>query len=241
MLGYPVNWPRPYISNYLFVPDSLWLHVRATGHWTRRVYDLFRAKLQQEHGMAFDDNSNIDLRTSMRMRMSKSYIDGLRGSNPQDIKPQIETNNNETTIRSSQQTNNPVKSTFSSLSLPQVKFQKKLKPSCQSAINIRDRTDLHSRKKLILPVIHADDIEEETTTILPSNKNSTQLTVPSEGECCIRMSNTPSISDEQQEFEFNDTRLSDVLGYLRMYQNQNRIQFNSLEFNDREDLQVRLT
>ena len=56
-----------------------------------------------------------------------------------------------------------------------------------------------------------------------------------------RLLNTPSIDDEQQEVEFNDTRLSDVLGYLRMYQNDNRIQFNSLQFNDREDLQVRKT
>jgi hypothetical protein len=130
----------------------------------------------------------------------------------------------------------------SSLSLPQIKFQKKLKPSCQSAINLRGRPDTSSRKKSILPVIQADDDDEEemTTCILP-NKNSNQLTVPSEGDCCIRMSNTPSMCDEQQETGFNDTRMSDVLGYLRMYQNNNRIQFNSLEFNDRNDLQVKTT
>jgi hypothetical protein len=46
------------------------------------------------------------------------------------------------------------------------------------------------------------------------------------------------MTDEQKQIEYNETRFSDALGYLRMYKNHNRIQFNSLQFNDREDLQV---
>ncbi len=54
----------------------------------------------------------------------------------------------------------------------------------------------------------------------------------------IRISNTTSIDDEQQDIPLNESRLSDALGYLRMYQNNNRVQFNALQYNDRVDLQV---
>ena len=51
--------------------------------------------------------------------------------------PQIEITDNETINRPSLSTNNDLLIKASSLSLPQVKFLNKLKPSCQSTISLR--------------------------------------------------------------------------------------------------------
>jgi hypothetical protein len=189
-------------------------------------------KLQQEHGVSVEDNSNLNLRTSMRNRMSKSYIDELRGPNKM-----MDINNNENETRSSQDTNHVVQPKASSLSLPQIKFQNKLKfLTSQSALSLGK----HNNSTIITKSsLMGSNTDEQLTTQKTVFINNNQLTVPSVGDYCLRISNTPSMCEEQQETEFNDSRLSDALGYLRMYQNQNRVQINSLEFNDREDLQVK--
>ncbi len=223
-------------KNDIFL-GSIWLHLRACGHWTRRVYDLFRIKLQQEHGGSLDGYSNIHLRTSMRTRMSKTYIEELRGPNQRDINPQIDVNNNENNISSS--INDNVKLKSSSVSLPHVRFQTKLTSSCQSAITLLDHSKLSSTNKSNLTERISDDTtQEEIRTSKPIIKNNNQLTIPASGDYCIRMSNTPSMYDEQQANGLNDSRTSDALGYLHMYQSHNRVQYNKLQFNDREDLQV---
>jgi hypothetical protein len=80
-----------------------------------------------------------------------------------------------------------------------------------------------------------DDNDNKENKII---QNNNQLSVPSIDDYRIRISNTSSIDDEQHDIAFNDTRISDALGYLRMYQNHSRVQFNTFEFNDRVDLQV---
>jgi hypothetical protein len=175
----------------------------------------------------------------MRARMSKNYINQLRGTSQLNIKRQSDINNNKNRISSPRHTKENVKSKASSLSLPQVRFQKKLTTSYQSAITLSDHSRLNSINRSILTDIISAGSEEEITTIQPPNKGNNQLTVPPVGDYCMRISNTPSVCDEEQhEGGLNDSRLSDALGYLHMYQNHNRIQFNALEFNDREDLQV---
>ncbi|CAF1066670.1 unnamed protein product [Adineta steineri] len=259
--------------------DSLWLHVRACGHWTRRVYDLFRAKLHQEHGFSPDDNSHTNLRSSMRSRMSRSYISELRGSVQADTHPQADVNKNERILRSSIQKNTKINPKVSSLSLPQVKFMRRSSPSspsspsCHSAISLCDRNSSYTTNQLfdsdnntsdtkkedtIKEDTIKEDIEAEETETEYTNKedikkediktevvlrqaphkHNNKLTVPPVGDYCIRISNTPSMVDEQQELGFNDSRLSDALGYLRMYKNRNRVQLNTLQFDDREDLEI---
>ena len=171
----------------------------------------------------------------MRLRMSKSYTDELRGSNQQNVNPP-----SEEISHTSLGTNNTVKPTVSSLSLPQVRFHTKLTSSSKSAITLRDHIKVNPVNKSILVTTHTDDDneKEEVSTCKTVIRNNNQLTVPPTGDYCIRISNVSSTSDEQPEIVFNDSRLSDALGYLRMYKSQNRIQYNALQFNDREDLQV---
>lgn len=233
--------------------DSLWLHVRANGHWTRRVYDLFRMKLKQEHGGALNDFNDIRLRSSMRSRMSKSYIDELRGNHQHEL----DLNNNDQQQHSNRSSEcstiaiPPRQMKSISMTFPSIQHRT-ICSSCQSTIDLPER-QLNAREKSIL--INPNELQNLTveeieryayekdpskpktifkSTVRPSNR----LTVPNIGDYSIRVENL-SISNEQQHaIEFNDPRLSDALGYLRMYQNHNRIQFNSLQFNDREDLQV---
>jgi hypothetical protein len=174
----------------------------------------------------------------MRTRMSKTYIEELRGPTQKDINSQIGVNNNGTIMSSS--INDNIKLKSSSVSLPHVRFKTKLTSSCQSAITLLDHSKLNSRNKSnLIERISDDTIQEEIiTTSKPIIKNNNQLKIPTIGDYCVRISNTPSMSDEQQANGLNDSRTSDALGYLHMYQNHNRIQFNTLQFNDREDLQV---
>ena len=240
----------------MIVLDSLWLHVRACGHWTRRVYDLFRVKLQKEHGFSIGETtSNIHLRTSMRSRMSRSYINELRGSNAKELEDPNDMNNNEN-LTSSIQSDDLLKTKVSSMSLPQVMFHTKLSPSSHSVTTLRDRIKFNSANPSIISATTTCDEKEEppinTTTATaickPIIKNNHHLTVPASGDYCLRISNAssstcdddPKISQQaNSQMILNDSRTSDVLGYLHMYQNNNRIQFSTIQFNDREDLQVK--
>jgi len=172
----------------------------------------------------------------MRSRMSKTYIAELRGQSQQDINPQTEVNNNENV-----NTKTNVKPKSSSLSLPQVRFQNTLTSSSYSASTLLEHSKLNSIDRSTSTNRNSEDSNVEIGTSKPSIRCNNHLTVPPIGDHCIRISNTSSICDEQQELGFNDSRVSDALGYLRMYQNHNRIQFNALQFNDREDLQVKKT
>ncbi len=189
----------------------------------------------------------------MRSRMSRSYIDELRGTHQQEM----DMNNNENSNRSSR--TNSLQPKSISIAFPSGKRESKnLCSSCQSTISLRD-IELNSEEKIPPTfeksiLINPNDLENLTVeeieklayekeeikpkTILKSAiKNNNRLTVPAVGDYCIRIPNI-SICSEQNQVDFNETRLSDALGYLRMYKNHNRIQFNSLQFNDREDLQV---
>jgi hypothetical protein len=151
------------------------------------------------------------------------YINELRGKNQQNIDSENENSNRSSTHTN---TNNNIQSKASSLSLPQVRFHTKIPSSCQSAITLRNPNLTNTTTD--------DNDNKEDKTI----QNNNQLIVPSIDDYRIRISNTSSIDDESQNIAFNETRISDALGYLRMYQNRNRVQFNALEFNDRADLQV---
>ncbi|CAF1262677.1 unnamed protein product [Adineta steineri] len=250
--------------------DSIWLHVRASGHWTRRVYDLFRMKLKQEHGGVLNDFNDLRLRSSMRSRMSKSYIDELRGVNQQEDHLQFDLNNNN---------DDCIQSKAVSVSFPLVnKNQRRsICSSCHSTLSLHDIqlnskgriNQMHTEENhtnatiLINPstldnltveeiekyAYEQDDVLMDEQQIKPmtrlkpaiknnNNNNPNRLTVPSIGDYCIRISNISTDNYEQKHIEFSETRFSDALGYLRMYKNHNRIQFNTLQFNDREDLQV---
>lgn len=231
--------------------DSLWLHVRANGHWTRRVYDLFRMKLKQEHGGLFNDFNDLRLRSSMRSRMSKSYIDELRGIH-QDLNNNDDLHQYQSNRSSDCSTIaiHPRQTKSISITVPSIQHRA-LCSSCQSTISLQDIQLTHREKSIL---INPNDLEDLTVeeiekyayekdpikpkTILKSTiKSNDRLTVPNIGDYCIRISDG-SLSNEQHPIELNETRLSDALGYLRMYKNHNRIHFNSLQFNDREDLQV---
>lgn len=196
----------------------------------------------------------------MRSRMSKSYIEELRGIPNRNF----DFNNNDQSNRSSRTS---IQWKTTSLSLPLHKQDTKtICSSCQSTLSLRD-IDLHSAEKnnqnINSPIVinpnelqsltvdeieklafdHDDETQTEQNkkpkTILKSSlKTNNRLTVPTAGDYCIRIPNVTSICEEQQQIEITETRLSDALGYLRMYENHNRIQFNSLQFNDREDLQI---
>ncbi|CAF1166761.1 unnamed protein product [Adineta ricciae] len=225
--------------------DSLWLHVRASGHWTRRVYELFRLKLKQEHGGFINDSNDLRLRLSMRSRMSKSYIDELRGLHQQ-----------ENTLLYDPDQCSQAKAI--SVSFPLAKQQtKSICSSCQSTLSLKD---IHRSSMNRSILMNPNDLENLTveeieqlayekddqitndlqrkfrTTAKMNNQN--RLTVPAVSDYCIRMPTLSSAEDEPATISYHETRISDALGYLRMYKNQNRIQFNSLQFNDREDLQV---
>ncbi|CAF3560809.1 unnamed protein product [Adineta steineri] len=249
--------------------DSIWLHVRASGHWTRRVYDLFRMKLKQEHGGVLNDFNDLRLRSSMRSRMSKSYIDELRGVNKQEDHLQFDLNNNDDCIQS--------KAVSVSFPLVNKNQRRSICSSCHSTLSLHDIqlnskgriNQMHTEENhtnatiLINPstldnltveeiekyAYEQDDILMDEQQIKPmtrlkpaiknnNNNNPNRLTVPSIGDYCIRISNISTDNYEQKHIEFSETRFSDALGYLRMYKNHNRIQFNTLQFNDREDLQV---
>ncbi|CAF1117807.1 unnamed protein product [Rotaria sp. Silwood1] len=275
--------------------ESLWLHVHVNGHWTRRVYELFRRKLIEKHGGMLNDFNDLRLRSSMRSRMSKSYIDELRGIHQQEINSSIDLNNNNDKNKNNDNSNHSsncstiethsIQPKSISISFPTGKNQKKIIcSSCQSTFGLHDiqlnsidknhsiitevnSSNIHTVDKSILMNPHelenmtVEDIEKlayekddiksteqqiKTITILkPAIKNNNnnnnsnhRLTAPANGDYCIRIANTSTICREQQQIELHETRLSDALGYLRMYKSHNRIQFNSLQFNDREDLQV---
>lgn len=227
-------WKENFPLTVFFLLDSIWLHLRVCGHWTRRVYDLFRTKLQEEHGLSNDENSIVHLRTSMRTRMSKSYIDELRGSDSQASLPP----GDEATSNSLSEQDCQVKTQPSSMSLPHIRFKKNLLTNHQSAITLTEHYKLHSTQKSCLA---GKSLTEANKPTEAPTKGNNQLSVPPVGDYCLRISNTPSMyEDEQNEMPFNETRVSDALGYIQMYHDQNRIQFNTLEFNDREDLQVDL-
>ncbi len=178
----------------------------------------------------------------MRSRMSKSYINELRGSVEHNPIPQIDVNNNGNATLPSIQSIDNLKSKASSISLPQARFHDKLTVNFQSAITLLDHSKLNSTNKSIINDIDMTDHQEKTPTANKSIlKDTNRLTVPATGDYCLRISNASSICDEEKEqrITFNDSRVSDVLGYLHMYQNNNRLQFNGLRFNDREDLQVK--
>ena len=258
------------IKTFLFFnSDSLWLHVRASGHWTRRVYDLFRLKLKQEHGALMNDYNDIRLRCSMRSRMSKSYIEELRGTHQHEMHTsQFDLNNNNDNISHCSITRaDSIQPKSVSVSFPTEKPANKIVcTSCRSTFSLHD-TELNSMNKSV--VMNPTDLENMTveeiekyayekddiitdepqikrTTILRSalrtnnntNTINNRLTVPTVSDYCIKIPNSVSMCSEQQT-ELTETRLSDALGYLRMYKNRNRIQFNTLQFNDREDLQVK--
>ncbi len=166
----------------------------------------------------------------MRSRMSRSYINELRGSIEQNSIPQIDINNNDNLHSPSLQSTDHLKSKASSISLPQVQFHTKLSSNFQSAITLLDHSQLNST---------VNDLPKKTPVNKPILKDTNRLTVPTTGDYCLRISNTSSISNDEQRINHNDSRVSDVLGYLRMYQNNNRLEFNALRLNDREDLQVR--
>lgn len=220
------------------------------------MYELFRKKLKQEHGGTLNDFNDIRLRSSMRSRMSKSYIEELRGVQNR----RCDLTNNQQSNRSSNSSSIQMKST--SISFPNDKQENKtICSSCQSTISLRDievnaiEKLEHATKKTVL--IEPNKLEDLTVeeieriayekegeemkpkTILKSAiKTSNRLTVPMIGSCRVHIPDQTAICEEQQQIELTETRLSDALGYLRMYKNQNRIQFNSLQFNDQEDLQV---
>ena len=165
----------------------------------------------------------------MRSRMSRSYINELRGSTEQNSIPQIDVNNNDNQKSLSLQSDNHLKSKTSSISLPQVRFHNKLSTAFQSAVTIIDHSKLNSIVNFSPEKILLDK---------PTPSDTNRLTVPGTGDCSLRISNTSSISDDERRISY-ESRASDVLGYSRMYQNNNRLQFNALRFNDREDLQVK--
>ena len=167
----------------------------------------------------------------MRSRMSRSYINELRGKSQQNINSP---NENLPHLSTRANDSNDIQPKPSSLSLPYVRFHKKLSSSCQSAITLRDlnKSDLTDLSR------DENNNKEENLRTKSTSKTNNQLIVPSRDDYRIRISNTTSIEDEQQDIPFNESRLSDALGYLRMYQNHNRVQFNALQFNDRVDLQV---
>ena len=229
-----------------------------------------------------NDANDLRLRSSMRSRMSRSYIDELRGVGFQGRISQLDMNNNNDSNRSSHssiQMNSfsPLKT--NSITFPASKMQQKIVcSSCHSTLSLgeiqlksidenqeacmeKSRPSLLSPPKTVIlspkdlecltvedvekldeekdVIVHRASISKLTNNLKPAIKNNNRLTVPSVGDFCIRIPDRLStITDEQQQLDMNETRLSDALGYLRMYKNQNRIQFNSLQCNDREDLQV---
>lgn len=219
--------------------DSLWLHVRASGHWTRRVYDLFRMKLQQDHGYLLDENNHIHLRTSMRSRMSRTYISELRGSVDTEQSQSLDMSKAERIYRPSLKAARMNKPKSCSLSLPPVRFQTTLTPSCHSSVTLYDHPRLHPTAESVVTDVHTTEENDDAPVREVAFKQNNRLTVPPVGDYCLRVSNSPSANEEQPESVLNDSRISDALGYLRMYECQNRVQINTLQFNDREDLQVR--
>jgi hypothetical protein len=221
-------------------------------------------KLKQDHGGILNDFNDIRLRSSMRSRMSKSYIDELRGTHQQEM----DLNNNGNSNRSSHcsiSRTNSIQPKSISISFPTGKHETKILCStCQSTVSLSDSDNeknhaTFDKSILINPnalenltveeiekiAYEKDDMINDQSQIKPklilksAIKNNHRLTIPTVGDYCIRIPNTSSISTEQHQIESTETRLSDALGYLRMYKNHNRIQFNSLQFNDREDLQVK--
>lgn len=206
----------------------------------------------------------------MRSRMSRSYIDELRGVSQQDRYSQFDMNNNDDSNRSSHcsmKGNSTNSFKPFSISLPPAKPQQKLTcSSCHSIVSLKDiqlksnienpnafdEKHLTSSQKLStidrkdFEVINVEDLEnfddekDDVVHRLPPSKpvrvsrppktNTNRLTVPTVGDFCIRI-------PEQQSYS-SDPRLSDALGYLRMYKDQNRIHFNNLQYEERDDLQV---
>jgi hypothetical protein len=225
-------------------------------------------KLKQEHGGMINEFNDLRLRSSMRSRMSKSYIDELRGTHQQGI----DLNNNENSNRSSHcsiSRTNSIQPKSISISFPPVKHLNQiLCTTCQSTLSLCDiESDSNEKncstmdKSILINPNQLDNLTVEEIEKLAYEKDdivtnelqikskprlksaiktNNRLTVPAIGDYCIRIPNSSSICGEQHQIEFNETRLSDALGYLRMYKNHNRIQFNTLQFNDREDLQVNL-
>ena len=245
-------------------------------------------KLKQEHGGTLNDIHDLRLRSSMRSRMSKTYIDELRGGHQPERSSPTDMNNN---------TNNTESNRSSHCSVPPgIPLPLKLTPTsppltnpptkrwcstCHSTLSLRDvqvhatgenshstteqnRPECRSLSKtmvlnpLSLENLTVEEIEriayekedsvsddarrKTSIRVKPAMKNNSQhhLAVPAAGDFCIRIPNVSATCDDphQQHIDLHETRLSDALGYLRMYKNHNRIQFDALQSNDRQDLQV---
>ena len=171
----------------------------------------------------------------MRTRMSRSYNEGLRGLT------QINCNLH-STLEKSDEIPQPLKHHLSPLNL---KMSSLSLPPLTQHVNISKIVSFHSASTL---PDHDSNNKAESVEMVPQEINQTEaafknqhdrLTVPPVGDYCIRISNS-LVTDDPPTIGLNDSRISDALGYLKMYRNSNRIQFNALEFNDREDLQVNL-
>ncbi|CAF0823796.1 unnamed protein product [Didymodactylos carnosus] len=242
--------------------DSIWLHVRACGHWTRRVYELFRQKLKQQHGGILDDYSDLRLRISMRSRMSRSYIEELRG---------IEKNNNQSDSRLATLNNKVYPGSFtmpkhthesmsvtrrSMASLREVKLQR-ITETDSGQFNDDNSENIRMMSKTVvldpnnLTNMTTDenekiDYDQEGTIDINSIRATTSPTVEFKSS---QIRNSISVTTNNGRSSFNiripktpdddsQERPSDALGYLRMYKDRNRIDFESLQFNEREDLQI---
>ena len=245
-------------------------------------------KLTQEHGGTLNDMHDLRLRSSMRSRMSKTYIDELRGGHQPERHSPIDINNNTNNTESNRSSHcsvppvNTLPRKPTSISHPPTKSPtQRWCSTCHSTLSLRDvqvntteensqsateqiRSQCCSLPKtmvlnpLSLEHLTVEEIEriayakEESTVddacrktsirVKSAMKNSSQhhLAVPPAGDFCIRIPNVSASCDEpgQQHTGSPETRLSDALGYLRMYKNHNRIQFDALQCNDRQDLQV---
>jgi hypothetical protein len=89
--------------------------------------------------------------------------------------------------------------------------------SCQLSITLRDPN---------LTNTTTDENDNKEDKII---QNNNQLIVPSIDDYRIRISDTSSIDDESQNIGFNETRISDALGYLGMCQNHNRVNLMHLK------------
>lgn len=178
----------------------------------------------------------------MRSRMSRSYIEGLRGSSQLNLEQLDDGNLQENTSHSSLRKESVPPNKISTLSLPPIKYAGStpanpahstlsLNECNQSEILVEKGTDAHEMSCYCK--------KESVTQELPFKSGAHRLTVQPVGDYCLRMSNISSVHDRPAILECNDSRVSDALGYLRMYQSNNRIQFNTLQFDDRADLQVK--
>jgi hypothetical protein len=121
----------------------------------------------------------------MRSRMSRSYINELRGKSQQNINSP---NDNLPRLSIRANASNDTQPKISSLSLPYVRFHKNLPSSCKSAITLRvfNKSDLTESST----DENNNNKEENIRTKSISKNNNNQLMVPSMDDYRIRISNT---------------------------------------------------